>query len=82
LASGSVWSETTESDEGGRFYRDTSKYRLVKVDRNAGAGEPGSWLRLSELKLLLTRSNLCTIQLRGIVSQLLGVEDDAQLAQR
>jgi len=34
----------------------------------------GAWLRLSELKLLLRMSNVCTIQLRGVVSHLLGIE--------
>jgi oxidase EvaA len=69
----SVWSATVESDEGGRFYRDASQYEIVRLD---GAETPsdGVWLRLSELKLLLRMSNLCTIQLRGVVSHLLGVE--------
>ena len=69
----SVWSATVESDEGGRFYRDASRYEIVRLD---GAETPsdGVWLRLSELKLLLRMSNLCTIQLRGVVSHLLGVE--------
>ena len=70
-----LWSETTESDEGGRFYRDASAYQIVRTDDAAGPEEPdGAWLRLSELKLLLCTSNACTIQLRGIVSQLLAAD--------
>lgn len=66
-------SETTESDEGGRFFRDVSRYRVVAV---AAAGPAdGAWLRLSELKLFLRMSNVCTIQLRGVASQLLGLDE-------
>jgi dTDP-4-dehydro-6-deoxy-alpha-D-glucopyranose 2,3-dehydratase len=69
-----TWSSTVESDEGGRFYRDASRYQIVHVD-DAGdiPAQGGAWVRLPELKLLLRMSNLCTIQLRGVVSQLLGV---------
>lgn len=71
-----VWSSTLESDEGGRFYRDASRYEIVRVDdARQPEVESGFWLRLSELKQLLCMSNLCTIQLRGIVSQLLGVTE-------
>jgi oxidase EvaA len=73
LARAKSWSATTESDEGGRFFRDASCYELVRVD---DAGEikahDGEWVNVNELKLLLRTSNLCTIQLRGIASQLLG----------
>jgi oxidase EvaA len=69
-----IWSHTIESDEGGRFYRDASAYQIVRTD---AAAEPdpsgGAWLRLSEMKMLLRSSNVCTIQLRGIVSHLLGL---------
>ena len=70
LVEGERLSRTTESDEGGRFFRDVSVYEVVDTDE-AFAGEPGAWLRLSELKLLLRMSNVCTIQLRGVLSQLL-----------
>jgi len=70
-----IWSHTIESDEGGRFYRDASAYQIVRTD-DAAEPEPadGAWLRLSELKVMLRSSNVCTIQLRGIVSHLLGLE--------
>lgn len=70
LADAPVWTSTTESDEGGRFYRDASLYQLVRADAVDNEDE-GAWLRLSELKAMLRTSNLCTIQLRGIASQLL-----------
>ena len=69
----SVWSATVESDEGGRFYRDASRYEIVHIDGGETPSD-GAWLRLSELKLLLRMSNVCTIQLRGVVSHLLGIE--------
>ena len=71
-----TWSETTESDEGGRFYCDASTYTIKRVDdAEQPADQDGVWLRASELKFILTLSNLCSIQLRGLVSQLLGVRD-------
>lgn len=70
LADATVWSSTTESDEGGRFYRDASLYQLVRADAVDDEDE-GAWLRLSEFKAMLRISNLCTIQLRGVASQLL-----------
>lgn len=70
-----IWSSTTESDEGGRFYRDASRYQVVRVEESAGPDDgQGAWLRLSELKLMLRTSNVCAIQLRGVVSQLLAME--------
>lgn len=71
-----VWLETEESDEGGRFYRDRSRYRLVRLpaDFEPGPGE-GHWLRVSELKRCLAQSNLCTIQLRVVASHLLAASD-------
>lgn len=72
LRAGEDWSATTESDEGGRFYRDASRYRIVRVANAGEEGNDGAWLGLPELKLFLRMSNACTIQLRGVVSQLLG----------
>ena len=63
---------TTESDEGGRFYQDASVYELVMTEPAALADEPDLiWLTVSELRAVLHRSNLCSIQLRGVVSLLL-----------
>ena len=70
-----IWSQTTESDEGGRFYQDVSDCRIVRCD--GMTTEPpehtGVWLNLAEIKQCLQTSNLCTIQFRCIVSQLLAV---------
>jgi hypothetical protein len=72
LAAARPWSATMESDEGGRFFRDTSSYEIVRVDDADMSSADGQWLRLSELKAMLRVSNLCSIQLRGVASQLLG----------
>ena len=70
-----IWSETIEGDEGGRFFRDASAYQIVRTDAAPGPEEQdGFWLRLSELKAVLRTSNTCTIQLRGVVSQLLAAD--------
>ena len=70
-----IWLETKESDEGGRFFRDASRYGLVRVDDGvAPSDDDGLWLRISELKHFLSMSNICTIQLRGLASLLLGVQ--------
>lgn len=67
-----VWSSTEESDEGGRFFQDVSRYQLVRVDDHLQPdASDGFWLRVSELKLFLRMSNVCSIQLRGLASQLL-----------
>ncbi|PZO54369.1 MAG: hypothetical protein DCF16_05230 [Alphaproteobacteria bacterium] len=68
-----VLSATVESDEGGRFYRDVSRYELVLVEEAPDGYADCVWLNVAELKLMLTTSNLCTIQLRAIVSQLLAL---------
>jgi oxidase EvaA len=67
---GKILLQTTESDEGGRFFCDTSHYELI-MD-SYGADSNGVWLRISELKFLLSKSNICSIQLRCLASMLLG----------
>lgn len=70
---GRLLARTRESDEGGRFFQDTSAYELVLLDPLAEAD--GQWLRVSELRWFLSCSNFCTIQLRVLVSLLLGELD-------
>jgi oxidase EvaA len=75
LVNARILSETLESDEGGRFYKDSSRYQIVGID--ADAPQPptalGFWLRISEVKHCLDVSNRCSIQLRCILSHLLAV---------
>jgi hypothetical protein len=62
------WLQTRESDEGGRFLDHWSRYVLAMVPDECEPPEPGVWLNLAELKQLLLVSNLCTIQLRVMLS--------------
>lgn len=66
---GRVLLETIESDEGGRFFCDTSRYELLMASDDVPT--EGVWLRVSELKYLLSNSNICSIQLRCLASMLL-----------
>ncbi|OOZ48391.1 hypothetical protein BOW39_10775 [Solemya velum gill symbiont] len=69
---------TTESEEGGRFYRDINGYEIILIEgRQEYFGIDSSsyyWARVSELKRLLNLSNCCSIQLRCIASLLLGLK--------
>lgn len=65
---------TIESDEGGRFYNDVSTYELVQIDEATRTPSDGAWIHVGELKRLLTMSNLCSIQLRGVASLLFGIK--------
>lgn len=68
---------TVESDEGGRFFQHSSRYSLVFLDPSAddpAAKDPDlTWLTLADVKACLSTSNLCTIQLRGLLSHLLAL---------
>lgn len=70
LLEGKVLLHTRESDEGGRFFQDASRYEVVQVA--PGFEAEGCWLRLSELKWFLACSQFCSIQLRVLSSLLLG----------
>jgi oxidase EvaA len=68
---------TEESDEGGRFYNDDSEYQVRLIKSAAPATGPNAfWVSVAELKHFLESSNLCSIQLRGLASLLLGSVDD------
>jgi oxidase EvaA len=71
-APGKVLVSTMESDEGGRFLSDTSSYELVLVPPDFQGGDGTFWVNVAELKWFLSHSNLCSIQLRGLSSMLLG----------
>jgi len=72
-ASSRILARTEECDEGGRFFQDTNIYEVIEVGGEAGP-DNGVWVTVSELKFLLARSQVCSIQLRAISSMLLGVE--------
>ncbi|HYN01384.1 MAG TPA: NDP-hexose 2,3-dehydratase family protein [Vicinamibacteria bacterium] len=66
--------ETTECDEGGRFMQDVSRYRVAPHDAGPNA-EAGSthWLRVSELKWILSHPMVASMQLRVVTSHLLAL---------
>lgn len=73
--------QTTESDEGGRFYQDASEYELVLTDSPLAETDSSLvWLTVSELRVMLRQSNLCSIQLRGVASLLLGASDESAVS--
>lgn len=71
----SVKLQVSESDEGGRFYRNICRYQIAEYVNEApeSLAQHGVWLRLSELKRLAETSNITTIQLRGVLSYLLSI---------
>ena len=57
------------SDEGGRFYKNISTYEIAVI--NSYKSKDHFWLKLSELKFFLEKSNICSIELRVAASLLL-----------
>ena len=62
------WLDTRESDEGGRFLDHWSHYVLAMLPDDCEPPEPGVWLNIAEMKQLMMVSNICTIQLRVMMS--------------
>ena len=68
---GKVIYEFNHSDEGGRFIRNDSIYRVYQVDKKYKINENQYWVNTYTLKKILSTSNMATIQLRCICSLLL-----------
>ncbi len=66
-----VLSSFIQSDEGGRFYKHETAYRLVQGDRSAPVAEGMNWVSFEVLKNFLALSNVASFQLRCIASLLL-----------
>ncbi len=66
-----------QSDEGGRFMRACSTYKVVEVpeevDLNTGCHDEGLWVTLCELEALCREPGLLTNEARSVVSLLLGL---------
>ena len=59
-----------QSDEGGRFFRDVTLYRII--DRGDGSPDPNKlWLSLSEVRALLDRGGYFTNEARTLISLLM-----------
>jgi oxidase EvaA len=65
---------TLQSDEGGRFYRSISRYRIVELDESVDLGvEPYGylWLNLGQIYRLLPIQGIFTNEARSALSMLL-----------
>lgn len=69
-AHGRVVMTCRQSDEGGRFFRDITLYRVV--DHGDGSPDPTKmWLGLSEIRALLDRGGYFTNEARTLISLLM-----------
>lgn len=69
---GAVVARAAQSDEGGRFYRDVSDYRLLLVEPAMGADDPDLlWLTVGEVATLLAEGRWFTNEARSALALLL-----------
>ncbi|EKE14045.1 MAG: dTDP-4-keto-6-deoxy-L-hexose2,3-dehydratase [uncultured bacterium] len=59
-----------QSDEGGRFYQDTTRYQVVDIGE-ADLTLPGYWLNLAQIQDLLLKNGWFTNEARSAISLLL-----------
>ena len=66
--------EIEQTDEGGRFYQNICRYKVIEVDeaeKNLFEADSGIWLSLSEIQQLSKRSKTITNELRTCISLIL-----------
>lgn len=68
---GEVIAAVQQSDEGGRFLHDRSRYALVRVDDPATAPDGTLWLSLAQLVVLMREGEWTTNEARSALSLLL-----------
>ncbi|UTT61974.1 NDP-hexose 2,3-dehydratase family protein [Microcella humidisoli] len=68
---GEVIAAVHQSDEGGRFLHDRSRYALVRVDDPSSAPEGTLWLSLAQLVVLMREGEWTTNEARSALSLLL-----------
>ena len=66
-----VRTECSQSEEGGRFYRDTNRYRVVDVGEAFEAPPTWNWLTLRQIRKLLDEGGWLTNEARSALSLLL-----------
>lgn len=67
-----VLASVNQSDEGGRFFRDVTRYRLVQIPSHRLTSDAnGHWLTLGEIKWLLKEEGIFTNEARSVLSLLL-----------
>ncbi len=70
---GTVLASIIQSDEGGRFYKNESIYKVILVDPELVINSNQSWVSVKVLKSILKTSNRAGFQLRCISSLILGL---------
>ncbi len=70
-AGASVLAQCRQSDEGGRFFRDISTYRLVDAGDAFAPPDDGCWLTLAQVRTLLSEGGWFTNEARSALSLLL-----------
>ncbi|MEO8034985.1 MAG: NDP-hexose 2,3-dehydratase family protein, partial [Acidobacteriota bacterium] len=68
---GRVVAQCRQSEEGGRFYRDTNFYQIVDAGVAAEADANFCWLTLGDVRELLNESGWLTNEARSVLSLLL-----------
>ena len=68
---GKVVAECSQSEEGGRFYRDTNRYRIIDIGEAGNADRMAYWLTLGDIRQLLDEPGWLTNEARSSLSLLL-----------
>ena len=68
----SILADTIQSEEGGRFYKDENRYRVLEVGPDYAPNEHQHWVNAATLKAVLKSSGRPSIQLRCAAALLVG----------
>lgn len=68
---GRVVADCRQSEEGGRFYRDSNRYRIIDIGEASDAGRLAYWLTLGDIRQLLDEPGWLTNEARSSLSLLL-----------
>lgn len=69
--------DVEQCEEGGRFFENVNRYRVIGVDHSYPQAQNQVWVGLGTLKAVLQTSNRVSIQLRCMASLLLETTDPA-----
>ncbi|MEX0881565.1 MAG: NDP-hexose 2,3-dehydratase family protein [Candidatus Saccharimonadales bacterium] len=68
---GKILVESLQSDEGGRFFQDINRYRIIDAGDVYEISEKWCWLTLAEIKALINKGSYFTNESRSAISLLL-----------
>lgn len=68
---GEIVIESWQSDEGGRFFQDTNRYRIIDAGEAYEVDKEWCWLTLAEIKALISKGSYFTNESRSALSLLL-----------